>query len=214
MGTTTRFGFPVLFLCLAALLVLPPYFTAIGIRAVTGWLLSIVLLSCLYLVAKQPRHLIVGVVLAVPTLGLTMSQGLLHSAGSVYAHYLLYILFFAYIEVFLVRYFLAKPRVTRDMSFAAMCAYIILGLIWLFVYAIIETRAPGSFLVAQTGASPSELIQFSFVTLTTLGYGDVTPITDFSRSWAILEAILGQFYIAVVLARLVGLYAGKPQPAL
>jgi Ion channel len=209
MGTTTRFGFPILFLCLAMLLVLPPYLTAMGLSAVTGWLLSAILLSSLYLVARNPRQLIVGMVLAVPTLGLTMSQGFLQSTISIYIHYLLYIIFFIYIELFLTRYFLAKPRVTVDMIFAAMCAYIILGLIWMFIYALVETRMPGSFVTAHNGDGPIELFQFtyfSFVTITTLGYGDVTPVTEFSKSWAILEAILGQFYLAVVLARLVGLY--------
>jgi voltage-gated potassium channel len=50
-----------------------------------------------------------------------------------------------------------------------------------------------------------EFMYYSFVTLSTLGYGDVTPLNEFSKPWAIIESIIGQFYLAVVLARLVGL---------
>jgi hypothetical protein len=165
-------------------------------------------------VANNRRQLIIGVVLALPTLAFNMSRELLDIHTSVYLSYLLYVVFFAYIQVFLLRYFLATRTVTADMIFAAMCAYIIVGLAWMFIYACIELRVPGSFVVAQTGASPSDMIQFnyfSFVTLTTLGYGDVTPVSDFARSWAMVEAILGQFYLAVVLARIVGLHISAQQ---
>ncbi|MFT4825167.1 MAG: voltage-gated potassium channel [Halioglobus sp.] len=214
MDTPSRYGFPALFLCLLALLVLPPYFSDLGISGVSWWLLATVLLASLYLVANNRRQLIIGVVLALPTLAFNMSRELLDIHTSVYLSYLLYVVFFAYIQVFLLRYFLATRTVTADMIFAAMCAYIIVGLAWMFIYACIELRVPGSFVVAQTGASPSDMIQFnyfSFVTLTTLGYGDVTPVSDFARSWAMVEAILGQFYLAVVLARIVGLHISAQQ---
>ena len=215
-GTTTRFGFPVLFFCLVSLLVLPPYFSAIGISGIIWLFLAATLLSSLYLVANNRKQLIIGVILALPTMGFHLFRELFDYQVSTYVSNLLYVLFFAYIEIFLVRYFLATQRVTADMIFAAMCAYVILGLAWMFIYSCIELREPLSFIVSHTGSSPQDMLQFlyfSFVTLTTLGYGDVTPVTDFARSWTILEAILGQFYLAVVLARIVGLHISAQQSA-
>ncbi|MGI9292373.1 MAG: potassium channel family protein, partial [Pseudomonadales bacterium] len=195
-GTATPFGFPLLFFCLVSLLVLPPYFAIVGINGITWWLLATILLSSLYLVANNRRQLLLGIILALPTLGLNLFRELFDFQVSPYLSNMLYVAFFAYIEVFLVRYFLLTKQVTADMIFAAMCAYIILGLAWMFIYSCIELREPASFVVSHTGSSPVDILQFlyfSFVTLTTLGYGDVTPITDFARSWTILEAILGQF---------------------
>lgn len=192
-----------------SLLVLTPYYTSLGVTGMTRWSLSVVLLASLYLVAKQRRQFIVGVVLALPTLGLNWAETLFDSTVYFYLVNLLHIAFFVYIEVFLIRYVLSTQRVTLDMIFAAMCAYLILGLAWMFVYSCIELRIPGSFSLADAAGYRAQLYEFlyySFVTLSTVGYGDITPLNNFAKSWAIIEAIIGQFYLAIVLARLVGLH--------
>ena len=87
-----------------------------------------------------------------------------------------------------------------------MVCFLLLGLCWAFIYALIEVLNPGSFSVASitTAGSSSAYTYFSFVTLTTLGYGDISPVAQVARSFAILEAITGQMYLAVLVARLVG----------
>lgn len=88
----------------------------------------------------------------------------------------------------------------------------LLGLIWSVLYSAVELTFPGSFRLPAsedmgvTVASPSrsDLSYFSFITLATVGYGDVTPATPLARTLAWVEAIVGQFYLAVLVAGLVG----------
>jgi hypothetical protein len=93
----------------------------------------------------------------------------------------------------------------------AVSIYLVLGLIWAFLYSMLETIQQGSFTFARQGIDDSqmnlvgEFIYFSMVTLTTLGYGDIVPLSRPARMFASLEAITGQLYVAIVIARLVGL---------
>lgn len=208
MGTSQKLGFPILFGCLIALLLLPPYLRAAGIEDITRILLSIVLLSSLYLVATGPRQLIIGAVLAIPTLGLSWTREFLWLPDQHYIINLLHLVFFAYVSIVMLRYIFSTQQVTVDIIFAALCTYLIIGLAWIFIYSCIELRVPGSFSSITANdyqAQQHDFLYYSFVTLSTLGYGDVTPLNDFAKPWAIIESIIGQFYLAIVLARLVGL---------
>ena len=91
----------------------------------------------------------------------------------------------------------------------AVCVYLLLGVMWSLAYNVLEYLQPGSFKGLSELVSPTwnpDWIYFSFVTITTLGYGDITPITQTARSLAVAEAIVGQFYIAVLVAGLVSAY--------
>jgi len=99
-----------------------------------------------------------------------------------------------------------------DALFGAVCGYLLLGIIWSVLYSAVETAFPGSFHFpspADAGAAAARPSRgtfgyFSFVTLATVGYGDVTPVTALARTLAWMEAIAGQFYLAVLVAGLVG----------
>lgn len=96
----------------------------------------------------------------------------------------------------------------------AVCVYLLLGVLWALAYAFLELVAPGSFtgieLAATTGWH-NDWFYFSFVTLTTLGYGDITPVSSAARSLVYLQAIAGIFYVAVLVAGLVGAYISEKQ---
>ena len=99
--------------------------------------------------------------------------------------------------------------ISPNRIIGAICIYLMLGAMWSIAYAVVEFVQPGSFrglteLVSATW-NP-DWIYYSFVTLTTLGYGDITPITHTARSLTLAEAIVGQFYIAVLVAGLVAAY--------
>ncbi len=121
--------------------------------------------------------------------------------------------------------FIAIANTLRQVAFGheisfnrlvgAACVYLLLGVIWAVAYTLIEMAAPGSFdgLTETGGASgwnPSWLY-FSFVTMTTLGYGDLLPLSATARMFAYLQAVFGQFYIAVLVAGLVGAYISSRQ---
>jgi hypothetical protein len=102
--------------------------------------------------------------------------------------------------------------ITANRVVGAICVYLLLGVIWAMAYTLINAISPGSF----AGFSPtdgsvldSEWLYFSFVTMTTLGYGDILPVSATARGVAYMQAIVGQFYIAVLVAGLVGAYVSN-----
>lgn len=107
-----------------------------------------------------------------------------------------------------VRYALRARRVDVEHIFAALDAYLLAGVMIGVVCWVLDELAPGSFKGMAGGSlTLPEGIYFSFVTLATLGYGDIVPVSDVARSLAILAAVSGQMYLTVLVAWLVSLYA-------
>ena len=115
-------------------------------------------------------------------------------------------LFFAVMLAALFSHILAAREVTTDLIIGAASTYFLIGFLWAFVFFFIETLSPGSFRLEEASADlESQFIYYSFVTLATVGYGDITPASMLARSYSVLEAIIGQLYLAVLVAGLVGL---------
>jgi hypothetical protein len=108
-----------------------------------------------------------------------------------------------------LRAVLRRGSVDSERIFAALSAYILAGLVFAVVYWSYERIWPGSFSAAGGALELTfwRMIYFSFVTLASLGYGDIVPVSDAARGMAILEVVGGQMYLAVLVARLVSLYA-------
>ncbi len=106
-----------------------------------------------------------------------------------------------------VRVFSADmTTVTADRVVGAIVLYLLLGIIWAAAYDLVALHVADAFSgVAPTGSGPQRWLYFSFVTLTTVGYGDIVPVAPAARSLAALEALVGQLYPAIILARLVSL---------
>ena len=112
-----------------------------------------------------------------------------------------------------------QVAVGTDMSMnrivGANCVYLLLVVIWAVAYSVLELAAPGSFGGFETWTSrgwDSEWLYFSFVTMTTLGYGDLLPVSATARAMAYLQAVFGQFYIAILVAGLVSVYIARRNP--
>ena len=104
--------------------------------------------------------------------------------------------------------------VDRNKVIGAICIYILIGIIWAFAYLMIEAISPGSFQGLEEDLWQRNLrdfIYYSFVTLTTLGYGDITPVQPISRFMAYMEAIVGIFYTTILVASLIGLRLAQHQ---
>jgi hypothetical protein len=113
-----------------------------------------------------------------------------------------------------VRFALRGEEVDSEHLYAALSSYVLAGIFFGVLYAAIEKAWPGSLVVASAAAKTGELalshaIYFSFVTLATLGYGDIVPGTELTRGIAMFEAVGAQIYIAVMIARLVALYVQR-----
>ena len=112
------------------------------------------------------------------------------------------ILYF-YIIVLLVINLLSYRVVTADLIYCAISTYFLIGVMWAGIYIVLEGIFPGSF----SGISETaDLLYFSFVTLTTVGFGDITPQSILGKRLAIFEAAMGGIYLAVIIAMIVGRY--------
>jgi hypothetical protein len=100
---------------------------------------------------------------------------------------------------------LRKGRITMHRVRGSVAAYLLFGLSWAAAYQLVFVVRPDAFRLTPGMDPRLELVYYSFVTLTTVGYGDITPLTAFARSLAIAEALLGQLFPAVLIARLVSL---------
>jgi voltage-gated potassium channel Kch len=104
---------------------------------------------------------------------------------------------------------LKKGPITLHRVQGAVAVYLLFGLIWAFAYDLVILHAPQAFhadeLTIQHAPLTPTLIYFSFTTLTTVGYGDITPIHPIARSLAMLEAFVGQLFPAILIARLVAM---------
>ncbi|HEY1482978.1 MAG TPA: potassium channel family protein [Candidatus Acidoferrum sp.] len=107
-----------------------------------------------------------------------------------------------------LRFAIGAKQVDAEHLYAALSAYLLAGIYFGLCYWILEEMKPGTF--SYPGEfSQASAIYFSFVTLATLGYGDITPRADVARSIAIVEGVGGQFFLAILVARLVSLYSKR-----
>ncbi len=139
---------------------------------------------------------------------LTVAGGaMLDNAGFSYAHLFLMLGFFIWITWQATRRVLFTGTIDGNKIIGAICIYILLGLIWSILYLFVAEFMPGAFNgLAQAPwlENFSTAIYFSFVTITTLGYGDISPALPLARFLVFMEAIVGVFYIAILVASLIG----------
>lgn len=171
------------------------------------WLLAVNLVAAITSAARDRW------VLALLLLGLAfvLTRGiaaLLGSAALVPASEVLWVLAGLLATVATARYALRARAVDAEHIFAALDAYLLAGLIFGVCYWLLDQTWPASFgLPSEGDLTLGRAVYFSFVTIATLGYGDIVPASDPARGLVILEAVSGQMYLAVLVARLVSLYA-------
>lgn len=161
------------------------------------------------------RVFLLGIVLV--TLGVGGNILALAGAGPFFVYLSLssYTLFLLLTISLAIQQVMHSGTVDANSIIGAICIYLLLGMIWAFFYLFVNILIPGSFNVQISGSAYAQLndfIHYSFVTLTTLGYGDIAPIRETARALATIEAILGQFYIATLVAGLVAAYITRKEP--
>jgi voltage-gated potassium channel Kch len=120
-------------------------------------------------------------------------------------------LFFGYAVVIILQIIARSTEITKETLYAAVVAYLLIALMWAFLYMVLELAIPGSFSLPD-GSQRLETMRFeyfSFVTITTLGYGDIVPLTNKASALALLEALIGQIYLVVLVAWLVGMHVSR-----
>ena len=181
--------------------------TRIGHLVLDG-LLSLVLLAAVFTASENRWVRTAALALAIlATLLLWTNIADPSTPGRLAGLSLYVVLNFAAIAISLRRIVLA-PAVTAEVICAGVSLYLLIGVNWALTYVFLDVMDPATFesLAIGFGKGVSEFLYFSFATLTTLGYGDLTPDSHFGRIWSILEAVIGVLYIAILVARLVSLY--------
>lgn len=188
---------------------LPLVLTRILLGFIFGWLM----ISAVYAVSERRRAHWLALSLGLPALLLELVDLTLMNPTTQLLGHMLVVVFLSYIIYVLLRFIFSQSRIGPNIVFAALCVYLLLGVLWAFFYSLLEIGEPGSF--NSTAALEQQMrfgsdgtslaLYYSFVTMTSLGYGDIVPISSAARSLAILQVICGQFFLTVVIAWLVGL---------
>jgi Ion channel len=106
---------------------------------------------------------------------------------------------------------LQHRRITHETVLGALCAYVLVGLLFAFVYLAVDELRDGSFFAQEGPHSQSEFVYYSFVSLTTLGFGDLSPAVGLPQALTVLEALTGQIFLVTLVARLVTLWVRQSE---
>jgi voltage-gated potassium channel len=179
-------------------------------------LFSLVLIAAVFAVANRKRSLAIALVLAVPAITMRwinqLRPDLLHPAAFLVCALVL----LAFVIGHLLQFILRAPVVTVEVLCASIAAYLMLGLMWTVAYWLVDQLTPGGAFSFNTNRGAQSMngftgLYFSFITLSTVGYGDITPVSQAARWLAAMEAMTGLLYVAVLIARLVSLYSRTKQ---
>jgi hypothetical protein len=213
---TREFRFLILLISLFGTILIPPYFTDMAIfNHLWRVTFSAVLIFALLSVVGTRRNMILIGILFVPTLVTTWLSEYTEKTVYVYLDNFTTIIYLLVVAFFIIRFVFSARLVTLNVIYASMCLYLILALIWAAIYANLHIFYDGAFhfnipvleAMANTADSHTSVFTyFSFVTLSTLGYGDISPVNRVAQAWVSVEAMIGQFYIAIAMARLVSMY--------
>ena len=142
--------------------------------------------------------LVIAICLAVIAISINLSLIVFPAGWLVQVSYVGIVFAAELISINILLNVLRSERVTSDKIFAAICVYLLVAYAWTFAYAVMESNEPGSFTGlkvagdSERAALVMELRYFSFATLTTVGYGDISPRSPVARTFATLEAVMGQ----------------------
>ncbi len=204
--------FPLL-IALVALFLLYPLMIELGGMQYFRFGFVLVLALAAYSVGRSRKHLWTAILLGVPAaVGQLVVYARPEGRTPLVALVIAFV-FLAYTTVVVFCSVVRAGRVTADKIAGAVSVYLLLGLLWALLYALVSMLDPGAFrlppgLVLEPGTSGGEyaFIYYSFVTLTTLGYGEISPTSHWSQAFAWMEAVTGQLFLAILIARLVGLH--------
>ena len=155
-----------------------------------------------------------SIVFLVSVLLLVIAVSIVDYSGLRYTHLILLLSFFAWTSWVAARQVLFTGSIDGNKIVGAICIYLLLGLVWAMLYLLISELWPSAFNGFEQAVWTENFfaaIYYSFVTLTTLGYGEITPVLPIARFLAFTEAIIGVFYIAILVASLVGVRMSEYQ---
>ena len=218
----SEFGrFTILLGALGTFMCVLPFMSEAGVGAIALRIgTSLLLLAAVYSVSEKRWPLILAVALALPAIGAQMVPSLLGDHGTLMVRMGMSAVLLIYITVLISVFLARQEHVSADMILGAINVYLLFAIAFMFLHAFVEITTPGAYLyhgeslsVALSGHPEVDalafLLYFSVVTLTTLGYGDIVPAIPAARMLCSLEAVIGQLFVAVFIARMVSLHISR-----
>jgi Ion channel len=208
-----RFSAVELLVALALLFVFFPFVEEVkGGDVIVSVLLSLVLISAVIAVANRGLTLVVALFLMIPAIAGRWINHFRPDLVPPAVFLISGLVLVAFVVINLLRFVLRAPSVNGEVLSASISAYLMLGLMWTMAYWLVDQLTPGGAFAFNTNAGKESMngfnaFYFSFITLSTVGYGDITPVTRIARWLAATEAMTGLLYVTVLIARLVSLYS-------
>src|SRR5438034_10916550 len=208
-----RFSTVQLLIALALFFIWAPFVEEIeGGELIVSGLFSLVLLAGIVAVADRKRVLVIAIVLAIPAIAGRWINHFRPDLVPPAVFLVAGLILIAFVVGNLLRFVLRAPSVNTEVLCASISAYLMLGLMWTMAYWLVDQLTPGGAFSFNTNTGTRSMngftgFYFSFITLSTVGYGDITPVSRIARWLAAMEAMTGLLYVAVLIARLVSLYS-------
>ena len=171
---------------------------------------SLVIFSGIYIVTNSRKNLLVGLALGFLALVSFWGRHITEAQAADVTQVSTSLAYFAFIGFHLVRTLIKSRSITLNVLYGAMVGYMLVGIIGGQFCSLLDIFHPGSFSSSGQSISPYSYIYFAFVTLTTVGFGDIVPQNEPARAIAILIAIAGQIYLTTLIAILIGKYLSQP----
>lgn len=200
-----------LLLILGLIIIVPLVEKFVHLRIITDVFMTAVFIAAAYAISQEKRHVLISVFLLLPMLASLWSEYFVKIPPLQMVGNLCGVVYFAYAIIVILIFIYQQREVTRDLIAGAAVAYLMMALMWTFLYKSVEMLQPGSFSIPETAFKAHKLVfvYYSFVTITTLGFGDITPTTSLASSLSILEALVGQLFLVVGVAWLVGVHVSQ-----
>jgi voltage-gated potassium channel Kch len=204
------FGQVGLFISLLMAFLLPPFLGGSTLALHLFVILSLAFVLVTTIAFKRPFRILAP--LAFVELFATAQLMITETPDAIVFFYISSAIFFAALVVSFVIQLFSETNVNGKLLLASVNIYFALGIVFAMIFGLIDQIAPGSFSVTASvpdGPNSTDFMYFSLVTLSTLGYGDILPLSDQARTLAAVEALAGQVYLTIAVARLVGLHVSR-----
>jgi hypothetical protein len=174
-----------------------------------------VVVAAVAAVGRTPLSFLIALLLAAPTAGFQLLGLASGEAEHLALSWSFAAALYAVTIAYLLRYVLRRDVMTADKLWGAGAAFMMIGVLWAYLYGIVQHLYPGSFAIGGTVAPLSlvELLYFSFTVLTSTGFGDIAPATPQARAVCVLQQIVGILFVAILIARLAGVYPPSDREA-
>ena len=211
LSRTKERYFILLCLILGLIVIVPILDRFVAARIFLDIFLTAIVITMVYTISHSKGLVIAGLCLALVIMVSSWSQYFIPNKGIAAVGMITGNFYVGLVISCILSYIIKSDEVNLETIYEAILLYLLAALWWAFTYAFLELVDPGSFNIELDRPQQylSTFQYYSFVTITTLGYGDIAPISEVAKAFSILEAVVGQLYLVVAVAWLVGMHVSS-----